>query len=142
MNGFLKLVNPDEYMDLLRESFSDYEGAIPVMLTAFGDIITVNNEERVDIIYYRYGYYTVIAADWEIFELFAADSFMNERMFKNNLYNEAIEKYGKVGYEECFGYFPLLALAGSETVANLKKVKIKEHIEVITEMVGILSEMK
>lgn len=142
MNGFLKVVNPDEYMDILRESFLDYDGVVPVMVTAFGDIITVNGEERVDIIYYRYGYYTVIAADWEIFELFAVDSFMNEKMFQNSLYNKAIEQLGKIKYEECLGYVPLLALGGVEKVDNLKKVKIKEHIEVIREMVGIISEMK
>lgn len=77
-----------------------------------------------------------------MFEVFAGDSFMNESMFKNNLYNAAVEKHGGVEFEECFGYVPLLALGGSETVANLKKVKTKEHIEIITEMVGILSEMK
>ena len=50
MNGFLKVVNPDEYIEILRESFADYEGVVPVMLTAFGDIITINSEGRVDII--------------------------------------------------------------------------------------------
>ncbi|MFR5684003.1 MAG: T6SS immunity protein Tdi1 domain-containing protein, partial [Clostridia bacterium] len=45
-------------------------------------------------------------------------------------------------FEECFGYVPLLALGGNETVDNLKKIKTKEHIEVIIEMVGIISDMK
>ena len=93
MNGFLKVVNPDEYIEILRESFADYEGVVPVMLTAFGDIITINSE-------------------------------------------------GRVEFEECFGYVPLLALGGNETVDNLKKIKTKEHIEVIIEMVGIISDMK
>ena len=142
MNGFLKVVNPDEYIEILRESFADYEGVVPVMLTAFGDIITINSEGRVDIIYYRYGYYSVIATGWEMFEVFAGDSFMNERMFKNILYNAAVEKHGRVEFEECFGYVPLLALGGNETVDNLKKIKTKEHIEVIIERVGIISDMK
>jgi hypothetical protein len=142
MGGFLRFINPDEYIDILRESFSDHEGVVPVIVTAFGDIITINGEGRIDIIYYRYGYYSVIASNWEMFEIFVGDSFMSERMFKNNLYNDAIEKHGEVGFEECFGYVPLLALGGSEKVTNIKIVKIKEHIELITELVGILSEMK
>lgn len=43
---------------------------------------------------------------------------------------------GVLKYDECFGYVPLLALGGSEKVENLKKVKIKEHIKLITQMVG------
>ena len=142
MNGFLKIINPDEYMDLLKETFSDYEGVIPVMVTAFGDIITVNEEERVDIIYYRYGYFSVIATSWEMFEIFAMDDFMNDRMFKNGLYKTAIEKIGEIEYDECLGYVPLLALGGSEKVDNLKKIKIKEHIRLISDMVGIVTDIE
>lgn len=50
--------------------------------------------------------------------------------------NEYIIQNGKLNFEECFGYVPLLRLGGSEKVENLKKVKIKEHIELITQMVG------
>ena len=69
-------MNEVKYMNILKETFSDYEGVIPVMVTAFGDIITINEEERVDVIYYRYGYFSVIAANWEMFEIFAMDDFM------------------------------------------------------------------
>lgn len=50
--------------------------------------------------------------------------------------NEAVEKYGHLEYDECFGYVPLLALGGKESVDNLKKVKIHEHIVLITEIAG------
>lgn len=49
---------------------------------------------------------------------------------------EAVDKWGKVEADECFGYVPLLGLGGKESVDNLKKVKIREHIELITQMVG------
>ena len=39
-------------------------------------------------------------------------------------------------YDECFGYVPLLALGGKEDVEHLKKVKMKEHIAVITQLTG------
>ena len=50
-------------------------------------------------------------------------------------HNKAIEKYGMLEYDECFGYVPLL-LGGKETVNNLKKVKIREHLSIIAEMSG------
>lgn len=60
----------------------------------------------------------------------------NNKFFDIKKYNEAIIKLGKIELNECFGYFPLLGLGGSEKVENLKKVKIREHIEIITQLVG------
>ena len=51
-------------------------------------------------------------------------------------YIEAVNKLGKLEQDECFGYVPLLGLGGSEKVQNLKKVKIREHIELISQLVG------
>ena len=48
----------------------------------------------------------------------------------------ALEKYGAVQYDEAFGYVPLLGLGGSEKIENLDKVKIKEHIFLISQLVG------
>lgn len=47
-----------------------------------------------------------------------------------------ISIYGKLNYDECFGYVPLLGLGGPEKVENLQKVKIREHIELISQLVG------
>lgn len=51
-------------------------------------------------------------------------------------YNEAVEKYGEPAFDECFGYKPLLESGGPEKVENLKKVKLIEHIYLITELMG------
>ncbi|WP_296585518.1 T6SS immunity protein Tdi1 domain-containing protein [Ruminococcus sp.] len=61
---------------------------------------------------------------------------LDEEYLSIEKYNAAVKKYGKLEYDECFGYVPLLGLGGKESVNNLKKVKIKEHIALITEMVG------
>ena len=53
-----------------------------------------------------------------------------------HIIKEAIIKNGKLNFEECFGYVPLLGLGVSEKVENLKKVKIKEYIALITQMIG------
>jgi hypothetical protein len=61
---------------------------------------------------------------------------LDEEFFTIEQYDEAVEKYGELEYDECFGYVPLLALGGNESVNNLKKVKMKEHIALIYNMVG------
>lgn len=51
-------------------------------------------------------------------------------------YKEAVKKPGKLEHDESFGYVPLLGLGGPETVEHLQKVKTREHIEIITQLVG------
>ncbi|WP_420912016.1 T6SS immunity protein Tdi1 domain-containing protein [Listeria cornellensis] len=49
-----------------------------------------------------------------------------------------LKKLGTPAYDECFGYVPLLALGGAEKVENLQKVKLKEHILLISALVGTI----
>ena len=51
-------------------------------------------------------------------------------------YLEAVGNLGELSYEEGFGYTPMLGLGGTEKVENLKKVKLNEHILIITEFMG------
>lgn len=50
-------------------------------------------------------------------------------------YPEALKQYNELDYEECFGYTPLLGLGGAKS-RELKKVKLKEHILIITSFMG------
>lgn len=40
LNGYLKVINPDDYSELVRDSYFRGDIAIPIFATAFGDIIT------------------------------------------------------------------------------------------------------
>ena len=59
-----------------------------------------------------------------------------EKYFQIPQYLEAVNKFGMLEPDECFGYVPLLGLGGREDIDNISKVKIKEHIELISQMVG------
>ncbi len=65
--------------------------------------------------------------------------FFEKRYWLWHLYFEAVEGYGEPGYDECFGYEPLLSLGGVESVANLKKMKYQVHISLMGEVQGVLS---
>ena len=60
----------------------------------------------------------------------------NKDFFDIDMYTEATRMWGNIEFNECFGFVPLLGLGGSQKVENLKKVKIKEHIEIISQLVG------
>ena len=72
----------------------------------------------------------------EVFLQDLEDGEFNECFFDIKRHKEAVNRLGKLDFDECFGYVPLLGLGGSEMVENLKKVKIREHIELISQLVG------
>ena len=51
-------------------------------------------------------------------------------------YFDAVRKYGDVEYSNAFGYVPLLSLGGNESVDNLDKVEIREHILIHANFMG------
>ena len=135
-NGYLKVINPDDFIVSLEKSYFQGYVSIPIFATAFGDLITWEKNQFVGIVKYRYGDNDIISDGFEFFIDDVTDGELDEEYLSISQYNEAIKKYGSLEYDECFGYVPLLALGGKESVDNLKKVKIREHIALVTEMVG------
>ncbi|WP_144697492.1 T6SS immunity protein Tdi1 domain-containing protein [Fictibacillus phosphorivorans] len=140
MNGYLKIINPDEYKSIVNDSYLRSEGTTPIFTTSMGDVILFekdeNQESYIVTINYRKGNTKVVASKYSLFL-----RFLEEKTFKNKAldwspYPEAIEKYKEPEYEYCFGYTPLLGLGGEEKVDHLKKVNLKEHILIINEFMG------
>jgi len=108
------------------------------MVTAFGDIITWEKGKYVGIVEYRYGRNDIIVTGFDIFiSLLSDESFLNDYL-KIDFYKEAVGRFGELSYDECFGYVPILAIGGKETIDSLAKVKIKEHIALITEFIDCI----
>lgn len=45
LDGYLKVINPDEYLELVQETYFRGDISIPIFTTAFGDIITWEKNE-------------------------------------------------------------------------------------------------
>lgn len=131
MNGYIKVINPDDYLDLFSKSQCRLKNAVPIFATAFGDIITCESGEYISILYYRYDKIELMLKDFNFFLNRLNDNrFLNE-FFSLNQYNKAINKYGNLRYRECFGYTPLLSFGEKEDTLGLKKIQIQEHIALI-----------
>lgn len=135
-NGYLKAINPDDYKELLGESCFQGNESIPIFATAFGDLIIWAKNRYIKIVKYRYGELNVISAGADFFFDDITDGEFDDDVFSVKQYEEAVKKIGDLEYDECFGYVPLLALGGKETVNNLKKVKIREHIALMIQLTG------
>jgi hypothetical protein len=134
--GFLKIINPEEYNDILAVAYAESSVAIPLFATGMGDIITWEDNRTFLLLNFGKKILKGLANDVDVLLLsLGNDGFCEANLFWKH-YPKAVEMYGSLAYDECFGYVPLLGLGGSEKVKNLQKVKIKEQIMIITELLG------
>ena len=136
LDGYLRFINPDDYTNLVDETCMYRQKSIPIITTAFGDVITIFNGKYIDIIKYRYGFYYLIAAELKAFIRDLCDIYTVKTTFELDKFKEAVETLGGVEHDECFCYVPLLGLGGAEKVSNIQKGKTREHIEMISQLVG------
>lgn len=136
LKGYLRFINPDAYKLLLDMSYFRAAVSIPILVTAFGDIITWEENKYIAIIRYKYGEFNILSSGFDFFFEDLQDPYFLNKYFELDKYIEAVNVHGKPGMDECFGYIPLLGLGGNECVENIQIVKLKEHIELITQLVG------
>mgnify|MGYP006373279059 FL=1 len=135
MQGYFKSVNPEEFKEILGESSQRYKDSFVLFATGMGDLV-IWSDGYVRLINYRYGVVKTIMFTFEFFFQNINDLEFKDEDLSWQPYPEALKQYGELDYDECFGYTPLLGLGGAEKVENLKKVKLKEHILIITEFMG------
>ncbi|MFU2137149.1 T6SS immunity protein Tdi1 domain-containing protein [Gallibacterium anatis] len=150
-NGFLQMVNPDEYEFIFEYVDKLLEPTIVWGITALGDLLVWEGNEnwtiapdegdRCSIINVRRCNDNVIGDMEGTLNVFIADDgddfFLREKdMFDAKIYLDNKDKLPKLNYGECYGYVPALALGGSKSIRNLKVVDAKAYIHLIGQAVG------
>ena len=137
LNGYLRVINPDDYKELVEETYFSGKESIPLFTTAFADVITWENNKYIGIIFYREEDFDIIDSGMDFFftDIYTEDSLRNE-FFDLNLYEKAVKKYGELEYNQSFCFVPLLGLGGKKSVDNLDKGDTLTHIYLITKLVG------
>lgn len=138
MNGYLKVIDPSEFHSVFDEAYDNKDKEIVFAVTALGDFLTWTGD-AIRAVYFKNGYDSIIESGDDMEWFFDMD-LADEGFLRDNLddkhYLVAKEKLGEPGYDECYGYVPLLGLGGSEKADHLQKVKIKEHISIIAQTLG------
>ena len=135
--GYIKVINPDEYIGLLNALYTSpiHAEPIPMMITGLGDFIVWENGYTV-LVNLRKGNTSVIESGFDFFlDDVSDDDFLTDEL-ENFNYKEAVAKEGSLAFEECFAHFPLLGMGGTERVDNLKTVKIREYISIVAQALG------
>ncbi|PUV24395.1 T6SS immunity protein Tdi1 domain-containing protein [Sphingobacterium athyrii] len=136
MDGYLKVVNPDEFANILSDSYSPvYQNPIVMFATGLSDLIIWENNHTV-LLDYRHGKSKVLESGLKyLFEDLTDSTYIDSDLLGKN-FVAAKKRLGDLNFEESFGYVPLLGLGGAEKSENLDKVNLKVHISLISQTVG------
>lgn len=112
LDGYLKVINPDDYLDLVKATYFRGDLSIPIFVTAFGDLITLEEGRYLRKVQYKDKDFDIILTGMKWFVDDLQDEEFIKETFDMDLYQKAVEKYGPLDYEQCFCFVPLPALGG------------------------------
>ena len=92
LNGYLRVINPDDYKELVEETYFRGKESIPLFTTAFADVITWQKNRYIGIIFYKEEDFDIIDSGMDFFftDIYTEDSLRNE-FFDLNLYEKAVK---------------------------------------------------
>lgn len=147
-DGFLQLVNPEEYDFVFTYIDKQLEPAFVIGITAMGDIILWEGSEGKSVASDEGNRCKIILLDEStgiastnisyFLGLFISneDAIKDPDFFNSKRYFDIKNKLPKLDYGQCYGYLPALALGGKEKIENLQIVDAKTYINIIGEAVG------
>jgi hypothetical protein len=135
-NGFLRFINPVEYLDGYQTwiASGDPENPrMPFLTTAFGAVFCID-----------YGAVTYFHPAMELespnnyLEKFLNKSLCREEYLEEAIaqrrYLEARENLRIPEIDECYGFFPPLKLGGEMDIEDIEVVKLKEHLAFLSQL--------
>ncbi|GAB6948839.1 DUF1851 domain-containing protein [Hoylesella timonensis 4401737 = DSM 22865 = JCM 15640] len=153
-NGFIQLVNPDDYDFVFKYIDKLLEPSIVFAITAMGDLliwegnknwtIAPNEGNRVKQIDVRKCKSRVIGEIDFVFDILLGDDYgiYGKNFFDSKPYLDIKDKLPTLEYGQCYGYVPALALGGKVSNKNLQVVDAKTYIDIIGQAVGKIIDLE
>lgn len=128
-NGFIWMINPDDLAPILPKIEPRFKDAIAVLRTGMGIIFFKLKNEY---FYFDPAYVRVFPLEDNPLENIMNYSISKKssaaELYFKTLYDKALKRLGKPGYDECFAFVPAIPMGGDLDADTLQKVKLKEHL--------------
>jgi hypothetical protein len=152
-SGFFRIVDPEEwqehYMPWFRLMRDEGDGEIfegpelyPFMITAFGSAYIFANLEDEDLV----GHvditndFNVMGSARSLFKRNLGDPIFYEYNLYGGLYEDLSPVDPPLAPDECFGFFPPLSMGGEASMENVRRVKLREHLDFLAQAAGLPTE--
>jgi hypothetical protein len=132
----LWFTDPEQLADVLEEWLEAFElesGAV-FLRTAFAHLY-VWSDGRVCSIDVHNGGFSRVTDDLDLFFSLLTDDDLRGRILRVPLYEEVRRRLGPPERDECYAFVPALALGGPGTADSVQRVKLREHLGILAELV-------
>lgn len=133
--GLLWLVDPKQFADVIDDWVEVRDDSKPLVFlrTAFAHLYFWQNGAVFSLDVQRGSLSEVTKRFPRIFTLLC-DPEIKEKMLRASLFEEALPLLGPPDRDECYAFEPALALGGPGTVDTLRRVKIREHLGILAQI--------
>lgn len=136
LDGMIRFVAPEQLEPILKEGYAGAEDAVPFAVTAFGDILTWEEERYIYKVSLRQGKADALAAGTNFFFEDLKDPEYAAEHFEMSLFFAAREKLGKLSDSECYAFVPLKALGGFEDIDHMEKMPYRQYLYLAIQVGG------
>jgi len=134
-DGLIWLTNPDELKAPVKEWLGKSSTEIVVARSGFGHLFLWNNEGA-QMLDPQYGTLAKVVSKIEVlFNYVLCRKEYLQDVLDQKLFIRAQKKLGPLAYDECYGFEPAIALGGPGTLDTLRKVKLREHLSILAQLV-------
>lgn len=134
-DGLIWLVDPDFLKVSVREWLGATSKAIPFARSAFGHLY-LWDDEGAHMLDPQHGTIAKIVNKIEVvFDyVLCRKEYLND-VLDQKLFKKARKKLGPLEFDECYGFEPAIAIGGPGTLDTLRKVKLREHLSILAQLV-------
>ena len=136
-DGLIELIDPTDFepslWTWLGEEVEEYT---PIAISGFGELFyyrkLTEEDEDVCMLDIQNRLCEVLTYDFEtFFENFLVNEDERKEWLREELFEQAISKYGSLSKNEVFTFAPALALGGHESVENLQKGNAQAYLDIM-----------
>jgi hypothetical protein len=144
--GLFWTINPDEYNGYLEKWIkTKWNDVVPIMRTAFGDIIVMYNIDQDDdewedvgfrVIDLKHGDEDLVTNGLEKFfkrALIRTGMLVDTAQIDLDLFFYGVDNLGLLKADECYGFEPLLLSGGKENEESMTKLNFSLHLDIMTQ---------
>ena len=137
LDGYITLFDAEDrtkYSNLVNKLFPQSENHVVIGKTAFCDMLIWDGshvllfkpfDNEVAVILSGFGFFFDNIMDEEY----------QQDYFELDLYTQAISRYGKLDYEECFTFNPIRALGGEKSFESIEKGNTEVYLQFLLEFI-------
>lgn len=133
-DGLIWLTDPNDLRAPVKEWLGASNKAIPFARSAFAHVF-LWDADGAHMLDPHYGTLAKIVNNMNVvFDYVLCRKQYLDDVLEQKLFRKALKKLGALEHDECYGFEPAIALGGPGTLETLRKVKLREHLSILSQL--------